>query len=62
VELLRPSDQPWIKTLPNGVESYDRDKFTPELAEEWNVGDMSATFKLRKDATFHDGTPSPPMT
>jgi peptide/nickel transport system substrate-binding protein len=45
------------KTLPDGSSSYDRDKFTPELAEEWNVTDTSATFKLRKDATFHDGTP-----
>jgi peptide/nickel transport system substrate-binding protein len=45
------------KTLPDGTLSYDRDKFTPELAEEWSVGDMSITFKLRKSATFHDGTP-----
>ncbi|MBL8585654.1 MAG: ABC transporter substrate-binding protein [Bradyrhizobiaceae bacterium] len=45
------------KTLPDGTTSYDRDKLTPELAEDWTTGDMSATFKLRKDATFHDGTP-----
>src|SRR5271166_6481152 len=45
------------KTLPDGSTSYDRDKLTPELAEDWTTGDMSATFKLRKDATFHDGTP-----
>jgi peptide/nickel transport system substrate-binding protein len=45
------------KTLPDGSESYDRDTFTPELAEEWSTGDMSITFKLRKNATFHDGTP-----
>ncbi len=45
------------KTLENGVESYDRDKFTPELAEEWDIGPMSATFKLRRNARFHDGTP-----
>jgi peptide/nickel transport system substrate-binding protein len=45
------------KTLEDGTESYDRDKFAPELAEEWNAGDMSVTFKLRKDAKFHDGTP-----
>src|SRR5215472_12979733 len=44
------------KTLPDGSESYDRDSFTPELAEEWSAGDMSITFKLRKNATFHDGT------
>jgi peptide/nickel transport system substrate-binding protein len=45
------------KTLPDGTASYDRDKLTPELAEEWTVGETSATFKLRKDAKFHDGTP-----
>jgi len=46
-----------MKTLPNGVEYYDRDKFKMELAEDMNVGDMSATFKLRKDAKFQDGSP-----
>src|SRR6266545_5625659 len=25
------------KTLADGVESYDRDKFAPELAEDWSV-------------------------
>jgi peptide/nickel transport system substrate-binding protein len=45
------------KTLADGVESYDRDKFAPELAEDWNATDTSVTFKLRKDAKFHDGTP-----
>jgi peptide/nickel transport system substrate-binding protein len=45
------------KTLPDGSMGYDRDKFIPELAEEWKTGDMSVTFKLRKDAKFHDGTP-----
>ncbi|MDC7787837.1 ABC transporter substrate-binding protein [Rhodoplanes sp. TEM] len=45
------------KTLENGVASYDRDKYTPELAEDWTVTDTAATFKLRKDATFHDGAP-----
>ena len=45
------------KTLPDGVESYDRDTFPPELAEDWNLTATSVTFKLRKDATFHDGTP-----
>ena len=33
------------------------DKFKPELADDMKVGDMSATFKLRKDGMFHDGTP-----
>ena len=46
-----------MKEGPNGVPYYDRDKFKPELAEDMNVGDMSATFKLKKNAVFHDGTP-----
>ena len=46
-----------MKTLPNGTPYYDSDKFKPELAEDMNVGDMSVTFKLRKDAKFQDGTP-----
>jgi len=46
-----------VKTLADGSQSYDRDTFTPELAEEWSRDDMSITFKLRKDATFHDGSP-----
>lgn len=41
----------------DGVAYYDRDKFKGELAEDFTTGDMSATFKLRKDAVFHDGTP-----
>jgi peptide/nickel transport system substrate-binding protein len=45
------------KTLADGTDSYDRDKLIPELAEDFAVGDMSVTFKLRKDAVFHDGTP-----
>jgi len=45
------------KTLPDGTLSYDRDKFKPELADDMNVGDMSVTFKLKKNAKFHDGTP-----
>ena len=46
-----------MKTLPNGVQYYERDKFKMELADDMNVGDMSATFKLKKNATFQDGTP-----
>jgi peptide/nickel transport system substrate-binding protein len=48
-----------VKTLPDGTPSYDREKLTPELAESWQEASdgMSCTFKLRKDATFHDGTP-----
>ncbi len=45
------------KTLADGSDYYDRDKIVPELAEDFSVGDMSITFKLRKDAVFHDGTP-----
>src|SRR5260370_20309783 len=36
------------KTLSDGTQSYDRDKFTPELAEDWNATDTSIAFKLRK--------------
>src|SRR5712691_6543539 len=45
-----------MKTV-NGTPYYDRDKFKPELAEDMNIGDMSVTFKLKNNATFHDGTP-----
>jgi ABC-type transport system substrate-binding protein len=44
-----------MKAGPGGVPYYDRDKFKPELAEDMNVGDMSVTFKLKKNAKFHDG-------
>ena len=46
-----------MKAGPYGAPYYDRDKFKPELAEDMVVGKDSATFKLRKNATFHDGTP-----
>jgi peptide/nickel transport system substrate-binding protein len=46
-----------MKTLANGVAYYDRDKYKMELADDMNVGDTSVTFKLKKNATFHDGTP-----
>jgi len=45
-----------MKTGPNGVPYYDRDKFKMELADDMNVGDMSVTFKLKKKAVFQDGT------
>src|SRR5436190_4589116 len=47
------------KTLPDGTLSYDREKLAPELAESWELAadGMSCTFKLRKGATFHDGSP-----
>jgi peptide/nickel transport system substrate-binding protein len=46
-----------MKTLPNGTQYYDRDKFKLELADDMNVGDTSVTFKLKKNATFQDGKP-----
>jgi len=45
------------KTLADGSLSYDKTKFEPELAEDMKIGDMSATFKLKKNAKFQDGTP-----
>src|ERR1700741_2139571 len=45
-----------IKTV-NGAPYYDRDKFKLELADDIKIGDMSVPFKLKKNATFHDGTP-----
>lgn len=47
------------KTLANGSETYDYAKLEPELAESYestNDG-KSIVFKLRRDATFHDGAP-----
>jgi peptide/nickel transport system substrate-binding protein len=46
-----------MKSGPGGVPYYDRDKFKPELAEDMNLSDMSVTFKLKKNAKFHDGAP-----
>src|SRR6516225_2316738 len=46
-----------MKSGPGGVPYYDRDKFKGELAEEFKIDDMSVTFKLKKNAKFHDGTP-----
>ena len=47
------------KKGPNGVLMYDYTKLEPSLAESWQIASdgMSVTFKLRKDARFHDGTP-----
>jgi peptide/nickel transport system substrate-binding protein len=46
-----------LKTLPDGSKSYDQTKIAPELAESWDVDAKGITFHLRKNATFHDGTP-----
>jgi peptide/nickel transport system substrate-binding protein len=47
------------KTLADGTVSYDAKVVTPELAESWEATDDGKTyvFHLRKDATFHDGSP-----
>jgi peptide/nickel transport system substrate-binding protein len=47
------------KTLPDGRVMYDIDKLEPELAESWKIAPdgNSVTFKLRRNARFHDGTP-----
>lgn len=41
----------------NGVDHANATKPVPLLAEEWNDNGHSLTFKLRKNATFHDGAP-----
>ena len=47
------------KTLSNGVLSYDYFSLKPQLAESWEFApeNSAVTFKLRRDAIFHDGTP-----
>src|ERR1700737_577065 len=37
-----------VKTDADGNDHYDPTKFEPELAESWDLSDMSATFKLRR--------------
>src|SRR5437660_10966668 len=46
-----------VKKDANGNDYYDVENLQPELAEAWDRRDMSVTLKLRKDATFADGTP-----
>jgi peptide/nickel transport system substrate-binding protein len=47
------------KKTANGQVTYDYAKLEPELAERWEVAKdgSGATFYLRKNAKFHDGTP-----
>jgi peptide/nickel transport system substrate-binding protein len=45
-----------VKKDENGNDYYDHSKIGPELAESWDLADMSASFKLRREAKFHDGT------
>jgi len=40
-----------------GNQLYDSNNPVGEAAEDMQVSDLSLTFKLRKDATFHDGAP-----
>ena len=45
-----------MKTV-DGKPYYDKNKFKMELADDMKLDDMSVTFKLKKKATFQDGTP-----
>jgi len=47
------------KKLADGTVSYDAKVVTPELAERWDISPDGKvyTFYLRKNASFHDGTP-----
>lgn len=47
------------KVLADGTLSYDASVIVPELAERWEISadKKTYTFYLRKNATFHDGTP-----
>jgi peptide/nickel transport system substrate-binding protein len=46
-----------VKKDAAGNDHYDYTKLEPELAEGWDLTPTSATFRLRRDARFHDGTP-----
>ena len=44
------------KTMPDGSLSYDYATIVPELAESWEITDTAITFRLKKNATFQDGS------
>ena len=46
-----------VKKDANGNDHYDYAKLEPELAESWDLKPTSVTFKLKRNAKFHDGTP-----
>jgi peptide/nickel transport system substrate-binding protein len=52
LEIGASMNEPYIWLLPDG-------SFAPGLAESWEVSKdgLEYTFRLRKDVTFHDGTP-----
>lgn len=47
------------KDYGDGIQYYDYFDIQPQLAESYSVSDdkTSITFNIRKDATFHDGSP-----
>lgn len=46
-----------VEKDPSGAGHANAGMPVPELAEEWNQSSSSVTFKLRKNATFHNGAP-----
>src|SRR3712207_9132655 len=46
-----------VKKDAAGNDHYDYTRLEPELAEGWDLTPTSATFRLRRDARFQDGTP-----
>jgi peptide/nickel transport system substrate-binding protein len=46
-----------VKKDENGNDYYDYKTLQPELAEDWDLRDMSVTLKLKRGVRFHDGAP-----